>query len=536
MGWAARFMRMHAPIVLYVPPHLVQTFKALRGDHGPLTVIPTEFEDTPAWTLYASQWRHHHSKDREAAYHTPELYAVWANKAFFVADTIQRNPYNTSHFYWCDVGAFRSTDPHPNFPLTSRFLELPEDRLLMNSVQPLATQDIQRYPDGIVGNFEHVDRVVGGLWGGSKTACLRFAAAYEAQLLRYFNTNRFAGKDQSVFLSAILEDPTLAYILDPSKQPTWDRWFFQQPLLANPDVPLHLDPSYPTTIHQQPIVTVDLMGGLGNQMFQVAAAFAHAVKHNAKLVLDGRPTLYWDTVFHRFQHFLSVSAKQIKQQSLTWREQTPATYSDPPTPPSNPPTPPPNGLYLNGYFQSHRYFSDCASLVRDMLKPSVSLVRRIRDKYAHLLDPLVRDKVVVVHACRGDYLAATNYRGNLPVSYYARAVSEIQTRLQPSLGVNAPNAPNTPIHYLLYGEDPLFWLEILPLLRGEASHGEVATFEILSPTETDDVECLALLQQFRNVIIANSSYSWWSAFLAGSEATVVAPSAEDVYPPWWIKV
>lgn len=514
MGWASRFMRMSAPVVLYTPPHLVDIFRQLRSDHGPLTIIPMELEETDVWVLYADRWHKHHAMDHEAGYHTPELYAVWANKAFFVADAIRRNPYGSSHFYWCDVGAFRTANPHPDFPLTSR-LAITGNRLLMNSVAHLQPEDLLRRADGIVGDFKHADRIVGGLWGGTQEACMRFCSAFEAQLLRYFHAGRFAGKDQSVYLSAILEDPTIAHILEPTTPPSVDRWFFQEAFLSDSSVPTRIDTSYPCGYAPtQPVVTVTLMGGLGNQMFQVATAFAYARQHGYRLMLgvnkevaDSRPTLYWDSVFHRFQHFLSAS--QEMQRLPVWSEKAATTYT--PLPASN------SGLCLRGYFQSPRYFAEVAPLLRDMFRPSASTLTRIRTRFNNLL--AVRDRVVVVHACRGDY-------GPLPVTYYAAAMSEVQTRVQNP-------------HYLLTSDDPLFWIEALPHVPALQEH----TFDILAPTEISDVECLALLQQFRNFILANSTFSWWAAFLAGPEASVIAPAAwfgptgprqwEDIYVDGW---
>lgn len=543
MKWAARFMRMRSPIVLYTPKHLISVFTSLRKDYGPLTTYATELEDIHTWILYADRWRSHHLKDRESAYHTPELYAVWANKPFFVSDTVKKNPYKTTHFYWCDIGAFRQHDPHPNFPMLSyRLTTLPhDDRILMNSVNPLTLpQDLHISEDGIVGNFEHVDQIVGGLWGGSASSCLRFCSAFEAQLLRYFSANRFAGKDQTVYMSAVLEDPTLAYILDPVPTHSNDRWFFQHALLSNPLIPSHLDATYPTdvslplTTHR---VTVNLMGGLGNQMFQVAAAFAHALKHRSRLMLDiqkevqdSRPTMYWDSVLHRFRHFLSPSIGCVKERSIHWYEKESTVYSKLPELHAH-------NLYLRGYFQSPRYFTEIHSLIRDMFRPSASLIQHIRTSYNHLLDSEMRERVVVVHARRGDYMAAADYHGPLPYSYYVQAMLEIQTRHGHS---------NTPLHYLLVGDDPLFWVDALPHLPLGRKDSTYHTFEILSPTDVNEVECLALLQQFRQFILANSTYSWWAAFLAGPETTVIAPaqwfgpkgpsSWEDIYMPDWIRV
>lgn len=534
MAWAARFMRMRAPVILYTAPHLVERFLGLRGfrtgHHGLLEVVPMEATDMEMWELYKARWVVHHAKDREAAYHTPELYAVWANKAFFVADAVRRNPFGSTHFYWCDVGAFRTADPHPSFPSLRRLVELTGDRILMSTVNRLGSaQETERRADGILGDFEHVDRIVGGLWGGSAAACRRFCSAYEAQLLRYFHAGRFAGKDQSVYLSAILEDPSMVSVYQQTDDPALDTWFFQTRLLTDQGVVGLLDASYPRVVALSiPSVTVNLMGGLGNQMFQVAAAWSYALRHGYRLrlaphkeVVDSRPSLYWDSVFHRFQHVLDPSVVSERAGFQVWWEPAATVFREPPALSEGKGV----GLYLRGYFQSPGYSSGFHDLLRDMLAPSATRLRDIRRRYGDLLAK--RDRVVVVHARRGDYLAAAAYHGPLNVDYYARAMGAIQV---------------TNPHYLLVSDDPLFWVTALPHLPAL----QTFTFDILGPTEITEVDCLALCSQFVHFVLANSSYSWWFAFLAGPAAKVVAPAAwfgpagpsawSDIYMPAWLRV
>jgi hypothetical protein len=143
-------------------------------------------------------------------------------------------------------------------------------------------------------------------------------------------------------------------------------------------------------------------------------------------------------------------------------------------------------------------------------------------------------KVVVVHARRGDYTtteAARKYHGPLNVAYYKEAID----RMLVTANIQDPL-------FLLCSDDPLFWLEAIPAIPALQTY----TFRILGP-EVSDVETLALLQQFGHFVIANSSYSWWSAFLSDAETPVVisprrwfGPAGpkefEDVYPSTWLRV
>jgi hypothetical protein len=239
--WASHFLQLEASIVLFTTPELAPFFKNIRGTK-PLHIVETNFNDLYMWKTYKDQWIYHHTIDREAHHHTPELYAIWASKSVFVEEAIALNVFHTDHFFWCDFGAFRkpvSEIIRTTFPSTKW---LPQHKILLNSIHSLVTEDKKRHADGIIGNFYHTDRIVGGLWGGDKSGCLRWRKAYETMLLNYFSVKRFAGKDQSVMLSAYLDDPTLITVVKPTI--SGNDWFFLQSLLSDLDVPFVRDPTY----------------------------------------------------------------------------------------------------------------------------------------------------------------------------------------------------------------------------------------------------------------------------------------------------
>ena len=533
MRWAAEFLRLKAPIVLYTTPELAQTFADLRGKDAPLRIIPRPFEELTAWSQYSQQWRLHHEFDRERSIHTPELYAVWASKAFLVSETVAANPFNTTHFFWCDIGAFRSslTPSHilETFPATQHFPQS-ADRILLCSVAPLAfPTDLERRPDGIVGDFGTRDRIVGGLWGGTGEACQRWKSAFEAQLIRYFAAGRFAGKDQSVMLSAVLEDPEIATVVEPPPQTLYaDRWFYLQRALATPSAPIRTDPSYLVAAEHSPTTSIHMtvMGGLANQIFQVVAAYAHARRTGSKLCIraskereDGRP-LYWRTVLHRFQHFLERGATA----TATWWEPAATVHASPPAP-----TPQCPAIRLAGYFQSSKYFTDSpqiAAEIRLLLAPEQTVLRAIKTTYADLLE--AADRVVVVHARRTDYLKHADHHGPLTAAYYQAATEAVAARIPDPL-------------FLLVSDDPLYWMEIM----AEVPVFQRSSFHILM--ENNEITTLTLLQQFNWFILANSTFSWWAAWLSAAPADqIYAPARwfgpagpkdyEDIYEAGWNRI
>lgn len=526
LEWADRFLSLKASIVLFTTHAYASIFRALRRRHGdgPLYIVELPFEELDAWVKYKVQWQQTAALDPEPN-HSPELYALWAQKAFFVQRAAALNPFGSDTFFWCDIGAFR-TPVHPtvreSFPSAHH---LPSDRVLFSSVGDLANGDWQPRPDGIRGDFLRVNRIVGGLWGGGRAGIDRWLAAYTRMLERYFAAGRFAGKDQSVMLSAYLEDPTLASIVKCTLTDI-DIWFFLLHLCSDrTDVVYMHDPTYvPKAPSSEPkatgIVTTQLLGGLGNQMFQIAAAYAHSKCHGTALQLlkhkhkdDGRP-MYWSSTLARCQPYLVDSLPSGLRAVF---EKSPTVYGILPPPPEK-------GLFLHGYMQSPKYFSEYREEIRALYAPSEDVLARVKAKYADLLKD--RDRVVVLSNRRTDYLKQVDYHGPLDVSYYARAARRLCEGL------------DDPV-FLLCGDDPLYWLEAIPRVP------ELQTYPFVILCEEDDVHTLALVQQFRHFGIANSTFAWWGAWLAADAVRVVAPAQwfgpagpkdyEDIYESTWIR-
>ena len=242
IAWAKTFLQLDSLIVLFTTSECAPVFQELRMSK-PIHIIISPFEELYMWKQYKDTWIANHAIDHERNIHTPELYAVWAQKAIFVEQAILKNPFRTKHFFWCDIGAFRGTlseEIRRSFPSTKHF---PNNTVLFSSIASLTAEDRVVQADGIVGNFQYTNRIVGGLWGGEKEACLRWRHAYEAMLIRYFRAGRFAGKDQSIMLSAYLENPSLGVIVKPSLHNV-DEWFFLEYLLSDMNAPYILDDTY----------------------------------------------------------------------------------------------------------------------------------------------------------------------------------------------------------------------------------------------------------------------------------------------------
>jgi hypothetical protein len=247
LDWGRIFLRLEAPIVLFTEEHLVNTIMEMR-ENRPIKIISKRFEDLEMWVRYKNTWIEQHKMDPEGSIHTPELYAVWAQKSTFVEKAIEDNPFNTNFFFWCDFGAFRNPYVPPivlhSFP-TTRYL--PHDRILLQSMSDLEESDRLLRPDGIHGECITSEwneiRIVGGLWGGHAKGCMQWSKAYQEMLEKYIQAGRFAGKDQQVMLSAFINNPELAYVVK-SNLVLIDSWFYLEYLLSAINIPIVFDSTY----------------------------------------------------------------------------------------------------------------------------------------------------------------------------------------------------------------------------------------------------------------------------------------------------
>jgi hypothetical protein len=262
---------------------------------------------------------------------------------------------------------------------------------------------------------------------------------------------------------------------------------------------------------------LQLTGGLGNQLFEIAAGYAHAKRTGRTLqisatALGGRPA-YWRTFLHKCAHW--VATMPLTGLPL-WKE--PHFHYSPI---------PPQITAFRGFFQSSRDFNDVSGEIRALFDPHPIIKSVVATKYADLLRDAATDGCVV-HIRRTDYLTGANapIHAVCDKAWYARALAEMD-RVR----------SGRPTHYLVFSDD-LDWCRS----QADLWTGRHVTFV----DERNDCVTLHLMSHFRNFVISNSSFSWWATWLQPTAKTVVAPARwfgkggpqdwEDVYEPEWIRL
>ena len=293
------------------------------------------------------------------------------------------------------------------------------------------------------------------------------------------------------------------------------------------------------------MVIVRLLGGLGNQMFQYAAARRLALAHDVPLKLD----ISWFA--HAADRAYALHALNIQEAfatpeevgeirgpstrgiprvlfrlrrrfkigyDWTWIHERTLSPADPRVFHARART------YLDGYWQSEKYFSD----VEDTIRREFTSRDRLDAGTREILDRMATAQSVSVHVRRGDYVShprASRARSVCTPSYYQRCVAYLAERLGH-------------LHLFVFSDDP-DW--VAANLRFEYPTTLVST--VPARPEHED---LRLMSACRHHIIANSSFSWWGAWLnPHHDQLVLAPRRwmndarvddRDVVPARWIKV
>lgn len=178
--------------------------------------------------------------------------------------------------------------------------------------------------------------------------------------------------------------------------------------------------------------------------------------------------------------------------------------------------------YLVGYWQSYRYFEDVREQLLQEIRPSAPLAQH----YAAAATRIAEGESVMVHVRRGDYVhssSASTAHGALPLDYYRSALALIRER------VDRPQ--------LYFFSDDIDWVR--KHLQTDLPSEYVAN----ASGDTAVIGELELMRQCRHHVIANSSLSWWGAWLSNRPGkTVVAPRSwlkskplalDDLLPPEW---
>jgi len=269
-------------------------------------------------------------------------------------------------------------------------------------------------------------------------------------------------------------------------------------------------------------IHVQISDGLGNQMFQFAAGLALALRNRSPLILE--PVPYFFKLFNPPRHFglkhfklssfvkvdlprrrfLKRSLMSEKHQIPTFLEKNAYQFEEDFFKIQSP-------FRIQGFFQNTNYFSEIS---RPILLENFQIISKFSSKTKDLVRDLKKKNLATcVHLRLGDYKNSPIFK-SLSSDYYQESIEVIRKS-----GIK---------------EEDLWFFS-------NGSHREIEAVcqilklknpQIISGDEISDWEAMFVMTQFTHHIIANSTFSWWAAWLKKNSGLTIMPKQWFHEPSW----
>lgn len=279
------------------------------------------------------------------------------------------------------------------------------------------------------------------------------------------------------------------------------------------------------------MIIIQLAGGLANQLFQYAFGRALALKNSDQLKLD--TTGYTPSNFRQYKldayniKAEIATAEEIKKLKLPYgllsRFFRGFKYTilgvqnidyDPKLLEKK------GNQYLTGFFQSEEYFKK----IRDVILNDLNLNKPLSEKAKQYLTQIKQTTTASLHVRRTDYVTnikANEHHGTCSLEYYEKAIKLLSDKF-------------SNITFFIFSDDINWCKENLKI-----------NFPVVYVEDLNEHEDLYLMSQCQHNIIANSSFSWWGAWLNNNaDKVIIAPEKwanvknihKDIVPKDWIKI
>ena len=254
------------------------------------------------------------------------------------------------------------------------------------------------------------------------------------------------------------------------------------------------------------LISCNLMGGLGNQIFQAAHALSQGMKLNRDVVfvphswtpMQGRQTSnYINNIFRNLKFIDSIEGFE-KVVEGPWE------YSEVPAKDHN--------TVFDGYFQSSKNFFGFDDEIRKNFSPTEEFITEMYEKYPQLN----QENTLSIHIRRGDCFMNPDIHPIANEKYVERALKEIGEYT----------------HVFVFSDDK-DWVK------------ENLKFDSVTYVDDEDYREMWLMSLCKNHIMVNSTFSWWGTFLnPNPNKKIVVPSIwfgprgpqnyKDIYESNWI--
>lgn len=257
------------------------------------------------------------------------------------------------------------------------------------------------------------------------------------------------------------------------------------------------------------MVSATLMGGLGNNLFQIATAFAISNQYEEELIFDFESVVYGHKSIKNYLKNIFRKLNFVETNKTIENvyyepnfHHTKIEYS--------------KNMKLHGYFQSEKYFAHLRKKVLDLFEIDYESFNYIQTKY----EPILSNDTCSIHVRRGDYLGLEDFHPPCNIEYFNQSKKYFDKNTL----------------YLIFSDD-INWC------KENFKDDNVVFIE-----NNENYIDLYLMSMCKNNIIANSSFSWWGAwFNKNPNKKVISPkkwfggsynhlNTNDLYCKNWITI
>jgi hypothetical protein len=276
------------------------------------------------------------------------------------------------------------------------------------------------------------------------------------------------------------------------------------------------------------------MGGLGNQIFQIFATISYAIKSRNKFsflnrtVLGGGSTTirytFWETFFLTMKPFLISEfppVNVIREKEFPYNDLPICEMVN-------------RDVMIYGYFQSYKYFQENYAIIYRLLKIEKMKNYVLNNLNLTSSEYLDLENTISIHFRIGDYKPLQDFHPLATYDYYERSLQYFKSI-----------HPNKEFNILYFCEDSDID-DVLSIVNKLVDKFPMYNFKRGLNT-LEDWQQMLLMSCCHHNIIANSSFSWWSAYLnTNADKIVCYPSVwfgevanndtRDLCPPDWVRV
>jgi hypothetical protein len=258
------------------------------------------------------------------------------------------------------------------------------------------------------------------------------------------------------------------------------------------------------------IITSHLMGGLGNQMFQISKAVSEGLKNNIKtqflkrsyIPMEGnQPTKYLDNIFRNVNFVDSIpDTVKINEPKWSYTDLSVMYYTN---------------TEFYGYFQSSKNFNGFGNRIKEMFSPTKEFINKIKILYPKIFN----ENSISIHVRRGDYLGVSEILPVIDKSYIDECLRQMGDYS----------------NIFIFSNDKDWCKENLNYHNSIVVEG------------LEDYEELWAISLCNHNIMSNSSFSWWGSYINNNKNKKIfvptiwfGPNGEkdfkDIYEDEWIKI